>query len=67
MSASTTGMTSSTSAYTTPGFWERLWRTSGIQSIFFFIIAYLVYGHQPQVGASPDALTAFYGGWERAF
>jgi len=64
MSASTTAMTSSTSAslYTTPAFWERLWRTGGIQSIFCFVIAYLVYGHQPQVGASSDALVAFYDG-----
>src|ERR1700690_2744117 len=63
MSASTTTMTSSsTSVYTTPAFWERLWRTGGIQSIFCFVVAYLVYGHQPQVGASPDALAAFYDG-----
>ena len=62
MSASTTAMTSSTSVYTTPAFWERLWRTGGIQSVFCFIIAYLVYGHQPQVGASADALVAFYDG-----
>src|SRR6202158_3629901 len=61
MSASTTA-SSSTSVYTTPAFWERLWRTGGIQSIFFFIIAYLVYGHQPEVGASPDALVVFYDG-----
>jgi hypothetical protein len=60
MSASTAS--SSTSAYTTPAFWERLWRTGGLQSIFCFIIAYLVYGHQPQVGASPDALVVFYDG-----
>jgi len=62
MSASTTTMTSSTSVYSTPGFWERLWRTGGIQSLFCFIIAYVVYGHQPQVGASSDALVAFYDG-----
>ena len=62
MSASTTAMTSSTSVYNTPAFWERLWRTGGIQSILCFIVAYLVYGHQPQVGASPDALIAFYDG-----
>jgi hypothetical protein len=37
-----------------------LWRTGGIQSIFFFIIAYFAYGHQPQVGAPADALVAFY-------
>jgi hypothetical protein len=62
MSASTTAMPSSTSVYTTPGFWERLWRTSGIQSVGLFIVAYLVYGHQPQVGAPADALFAFYDG-----
>ena len=62
MSASTAAKTSSTSAYTSPMFWERLWRTGGIQSLLFFIIAYVVYGHQPQVGASPDTLTAFYNG-----
>ena len=60
MSAST-GTTSSAS-YTTPAFWERLWRTAGIQSVLCFIVAYIVYGHQPQVGASADALAAFYDG-----
>ena len=59
MSAST-GTTAS--VYTTPAFWERLWRTAGIQSLLCFIIAYFVYGQQPQVGASADALAAFYGG-----
>ena len=62
MSASTTTMTSSSSVYTTPAFWERLWRTAGIQSILCFIVAYIVYGHQPQVGASADTLVAFYEG-----
>ena len=61
MSAST-GTTSSASVYTTPAFWERLWRTAGIQSVLCFIVAYIVYGHQPQVGASADALAAFYAG-----
>src|SRR4029077_19254871 len=55
-------MTSSTSVYTTPVFWERLWRMSGINSVVFFIIAYVIYGSQPQVGASGDALVAFYDG-----
>ena len=62
MSASTTATTSSTSVYTTPAFWERLWRSAGIQSVGLFIIAYLIYGYQPQVGAPSDALMAFYGG-----
>jgi hypothetical protein len=61
MSAST-GTTPSASVYTTPAFWERLWRTAGIQSLLCFILAYIVYGHQPQVGASADALAAFYDG-----
>jgi hypothetical protein len=61
MTASTT-VSSSNGVYNTPAFWERFWRTGGIQSALFFIVAYLVYGHQPQVGASPDALVAFYDG-----
>lgn len=61
MSAST-GTTSSASIYTTPAFWERLWRTAGIQSVLCFIVAYFVNGNQPQVGASADVLAAFYGG-----
>jgi hypothetical protein len=48
--------------YTTPVFWERLWRSAGIQSIGLFIIAYFIYGYQPQVGASADAVVAFYDG-----
>src|SRR6266478_5813717 len=61
MSTSTSSAKSS-SVYTTPAFWERLWRTAGIQSVLCFIVAYLVHGHQPQVGASADALAAFYDG-----
>jgi hypothetical protein len=62
MSESTTAMTSSPNLYTTRGFWERLWRTAGLQFVVFFIIAYLIYGNQPQVGASADSLVAFYHG-----
>jgi hypothetical protein len=61
MIASTTAMTSSTSV-TARVFWERLWRMSGINFVVFFIIAYVIYGYQPQVGASADALVAFYDG-----
>ena len=43
-------------------FWERLWRSAGIQSIGLFLLGYIIYGTQPHVGASPDALTAFYTG-----
>src|SRR5258708_37035210 len=56
------GTASSASVYTTPAFWERLWRTAGIQSVLCFMVAYIVYGHQPQVGASADTLAAFYDG-----
>src|SRR3989449_7968110 len=59
MSASTTATTSSTS---TRVFWERLWRMSGINFVVFAIIAYVIYGFQPQVGAPADALVAFYDG-----
>jgi hypothetical protein len=62
MSTSTTATTSGTSTYTTPVFWERLWRMSGINFVVFFIIAYFIYGYQPHLGASPDALVAFYDG-----
>jgi hypothetical protein len=50
------------SVYTSPAFWERLWRTGGIQAIGLFVVGYIVYGHQPQVGASSDTLAAFYSG-----
>jgi len=59
MSASN-AVSSSTSVYTTTAFWERLWRTAGIQFVALFIVAYVIYGSQPQIGASADALTAFY-------
>lgn len=62
MSASTTVSPTSTSVYATPAFWERLWRTGGIQSLGCFLVAYVIYGQQPQVGASSDALAAFYIG-----
>jgi hypothetical protein len=62
MSASNTAMAPSASLYTTSAFWERLWRTSGLQFVGFFVIASFIYGFQPQVGASTDALAAFYTG-----
>jgi hypothetical protein len=62
MSASTTAITASTSPYATAAFWERLWRLSGINFVVFFIIAYVIYGWQPQVGAPADALARFYDG-----
>src|SRR5688572_18538532 len=62
MSASSAATASSTSASNPRVFWERLWRQSGINFILFFIVAYVLYGFHPQVGASADALAEFYGG-----
>ena len=59
---STESMDSSTTTSTTAVFWEQLWRTSGLQFVGFFIITSVIYGYQPQVGASPEALVAFYHG-----
>src|SRR6476659_8337334 len=42
--------------------WERLWRSAGIQSVVFFVIAWIVYGDQPKVGASAADLVSFYHG-----
>jgi hypothetical protein len=62
MSASTAAATSSTSVFATGAFWERLWRASGLQFVVFFIVISVIYGYQPQVGASADELVAFYNG-----
>jgi hypothetical protein len=42
--------------------WERLWRSAGIQFVVLFIVAYVIYGDQPDVGASADELVSFYDG-----
>jgi hypothetical protein len=42
--------------------WERLWRMSGINFVLFFVIAYVIYGDQPKVGASAGKLVSFYDG-----
>jgi hypothetical protein len=62
MSTSTTAARASTNAPTTPQFWERLWRTAGVQSVGLFVVAYFIYGSQPNVGASAETLVAFYQG-----
>lgn len=61
MSASITAATLP-SVYTTPAFWERFWRLSGIQFIALFVIASVIYGYPPGVGASAETLVAFYDG-----
>jgi hypothetical protein len=62
MNTSTATVRPTASAATTPQFWEWLWRTAGVQSVGLFVVAYFVYGDQPHVGASAEALTAFYQG-----
>jgi len=42
--------------------WERLWRASGIAFVVMFIIAYVIYGNQPNAGASADQFVSFYDG-----
>ena len=59
MTASTTATSSSTGKYGR-AFWERLWRGSGNNFVIFAIVALVIYGSQPPVGASADALSAFY-------
>ena len=62
MSTSTTAVRTSASVTSTPQFWERLWRTAGVQAVGLFVVAYFVYGNQPHVGASADTLVVFYQG-----
>src|ERR1700719_1551891 len=62
MNTSTVAVRASTSVSSTPQFWERLWRTAGVQSVGLFVVAYFVYGNQPHIGASTEALVAFYQG-----
>jgi len=62
MSTSTAAVGASTSVTNNPQFWERLWRTAGLQSVGLIVVAYFVYGIQPNVGASAEALVTFYQG-----
>lgn len=61
MNASTAVVPSSAGARSTRAFWEHLW-LNGIQFVICFVIVYPIYANQPQVGASPDELVAFYAG-----
>jgi hypothetical protein len=42
--------------------WERNWRGAGIGFAVLVIIASVIYGNQPKVGASADKLVSFYDG-----
>lgn len=60
--ASRAAIPASTNVYTTPAFWEFLWRTAGLQAVGLFVVAWVVFGRRPGMGASADVLTAFYSG-----
>jgi hypothetical protein len=42
--------------------WERNWRSAGIVFAVLIIVASVIYGSQPGVGASADRLVSFYDG-----
>jgi hypothetical protein len=62
MSTASSSLHTSSMATATPQFWERLWRSAGVQSLVLFAIAYFLYGNQPHVGASAESLVQFYQG-----
>ena len=49
--------------YNTSEFWEHLWRTSGIQFVASFLIAYGISGYLPRVGAVLYGLTVLNLMW----
>jgi hypothetical protein len=58
----TAAASSPTGADSTGASLERFWATSGIQFALLCIIAYAIYGHQPEVGTVAGAVVAFYHG-----
>jgi len=42
--------------------WDRNWRASGIGAVLFLVVAGVLYGSSPKVGASADKLVSFYDG-----
>jgi hypothetical protein len=42
--------------------WEKLWRSAGIQAVLFLIVAYVIQGNRPDIGASAGSLVSFYDG-----
>jgi hypothetical protein len=42
--------------------WERNWRSAGVVFAVLIIVASVIYGSQPGVGASADKLVSFYDG-----
>jgi hypothetical protein len=42
--------------------WERWARATGIVFVVLFVVAYIIYGDQPKVGAAADEVVAFWDG-----
>jgi hypothetical protein len=42
--------------------WQRVWRGAGIQFLIFFVIAGIIRGMQPEIGASAGTLVDYYDG-----
>jgi hypothetical protein len=42
--------------------WERQWRGAGVVFVFLTIVAFVIYGDQPKLGAPPAELLSFYHG-----
>jgi hypothetical protein len=42
--------------------WGRMWRSSGVVAVILLIVASVLYGRQPKLGASPVDLVSFFHG-----
>jgi hypothetical protein len=62
MTATTTAVAASATPKYGHLFFERLWRSSGMQGVAFIVIGSLIAGFGPGVGASADSLQAFFAG-----
>src|ERR1044072_8240770 len=60
MSTSSATMTSTAHTNDQRAFWEKLWRQSGFTFVPLFLIAYVLYGVPPQIGASAETVDAYY-------
>lgn len=62
MSTSNTAMMAPAGAKFGGAFWERLWRLSGVNFILFIVLAWVISGSPPPVGASAETLQGFFEG-----
>jgi len=62
MTAPAAARPASSSVYSTPAFWERLWRGSGINFVVFFVITCFIYGQLPGLHSPSSELVGFYDG-----